>query len=108
MAVMIVDDNLLAAITDAAERCLRFDQIGIDLGLSPGEWRALVRSDPDVVALAITLGRARAQAKNGADLLTCIRYGKTEAALYALRAFHGWNSPRIGRPRSKPPDGVQS
>lgn len=93
----------LAAIADAAERCLRFAEIGGDLGLSPDEWRTLVRSDPDAVALAVTLGRARAQAKNGADLLTCVRHGKAEAALYVLRAFHSWPFPVIGRPpRSKP------
>lgn len=88
----------LAAIADAAERCLRFAEIGGDLGLSPDEWRGLVRSDPDAVALAVAQGRAQAQARNGADLLTCIRYGKTEAALYALRAFHGWPKPKRGRP----------
>lgn len=99
----------LAAIAVAAEDCLRFGEIGGALGLTPDEWRALVRSDPDAVALAVTLGRARAQAKNGADLLTCVRHGKAEAALYVLRAFHGWPSPVRGRPpRSKPPEGVQS
>ena len=103
MAVMIVDDNLLAAITDAAERCLRFDEIGGGLGLSATEWRELIRTAPDAVALAVAQGRARALAKNGADLLTCSRHGKVEAALFILRRDHSWPSPAIGRPpRPKP------
>ena len=109
MAVMIVDDSLLAAIAVAAEGCLPFEEIGGGLGLSATEWRELIRTAPDAVALAVAQGRARALAKNGADLLTCIRNGKSEAALYALRAFHGWDPPRIGRPpRSKTPEGVRS
>ncbi len=93
----------LAAITAAAERCLRFDEIGGDLGLSPGEWRALVRENHEAVALAILTGRTAALAKNGADLLRCVRNGKAAAALHVLRAFHGWPSPVRGRPRRSVP-----
>jgi hypothetical protein len=103
VAVMIVDDSLLAAIAVAAEGCLRFDEIGGGLGLSATEWRELIRTAPDAVALAVAQGRAQAQAKNGADLLTCSRHGKVEAALFILRRDHSWPSPAIGRPpRPKP------
>jgi hypothetical protein len=93
-----ITPDLAGKITDAAEQCLPFDGIGAAIGLSPDVWLAVVRAEPDEVALAISLGRAKAQAKNGTDLLTCVNHGKTDAALYALRAFHGWPAPKRGRP----------
>jgi hypothetical protein len=89
----------LAAITAAAQRCLRFDEIGGALGLTLDEWRALVRSDPDAVALAIAQGRTVALAVNAQALQRCVRHGKAEAALFILRRDHGWPARGPGRPR---------
>ncbi len=89
----------LAAIANAAERCLRFDEIGGDLGLSPDEWRALVCSDPDAVALAVARGRTAALVANAQALQQCVRHGNADAALFILRRDHGWPARSPGRPR---------
>ncbi len=89
----------LAAITAAAKRCLRFDEIGGDLGLSPDEWRTLVRENPDEISLAIAKGRTAAFVANAEALRQCVRHGKAEAALYLLKRDHGWPARGPGRPR---------
>jgi hypothetical protein len=88
----------LAAISDAAERCLRFDEIGGALGLAPDEWRALVRSDPAAVALAVARGRTAALVENAQALRRCVRFGSADAALFILQRDHGWPKPKRGRP----------
>lgn len=94
-----ISPALLEAIADAAERCLRFDQIGTDLGLSPDEWRTLVRQNHEAVRLAITKGRTAAVVSNALDLQQCVRFGSADAALFILQRDHGWPKPKRGRPR---------
>jgi hypothetical protein len=95
----MITTEVLAAITAAAERCLRFDEIGGDLSLTLDEWHALVRSDPNAVALAIAQGRTAALAANAQALQQCVRHGKADAALFILRRDHGWPARGPGRPR---------
>jgi hypothetical protein len=89
----------LAAIADAAEKCLPYDRMGGALGLSPDEWRALVCENPEAVRLAIAKGRTAAFVANAEALQICGRHGKAEAALFILQRDHGWGAkPRRGRP----------
>ncbi len=92
----------LAAIANAAERCLRFEEIGGDLGLTLDEWRALVRENPEAVRLAIAKGRTAAFVANAEALRQCVRFGSADAALFILQRDHGWRPMQKrgpGRPR---------
>ena len=80
----------LPAITDAAERCIPFAQIGAAIGLSHSKWQELVLSNPEAVALAVEKGRLRARINNGEALLRCAELGKVAAAVTYLKRYGGW------------------
>ena len=93
----MVSQDLLAAITAAAARCLPIGQIGDAVG--GDAWEAAVREDPEAVQLAVLHGRVQAQLKTAAALEQCSDMGKAAAALFILRSNHGWPRPKRGRPR---------
>jgi hypothetical protein len=93
----MVSQDLLAAITAAAARCLPIGQIGHVVG--GDAWEAAVRGNPEAVRLAVLAGRVQVQLKTAAALEECSAMGKTAASLFILQSNHGWPKPKIGRPR---------
>lgn len=88
--------DLLNAITTAAAELTPAAEIGSAIGLSDDEWRELARQHREPVQLSIAKGRTQAQIKASEALIACAKFGKIEAALYALKHYHGWG----GKPTS--------
>ena len=93
----MVNQELLAAITTAAARCLPIGKIGHAVG--GDAWRAALRENPEAVRLAVLTGRVQVQLKTAAALEECSAMGKATASLFILQSNHGWPKPKIGRPR---------
>lgn len=93
----------LAAITDAAARCVPIGGIAAAAGLSKAEWKAALRDEHEAVRLAVLRGRLLAFMENAESLGLCSsRYGKAAVALFILQKDHSWPSRGRGRPRSTP------
>lgn len=84
--------DTLTAITAAAAAAVPAKEIGPRIGMTPAEWRSLLRGpDREAVKLAIATGRAQAQLRVNVRLIECSRLGNTEATLYILRYWHNWD-----------------
>jgi len=81
----------LTAITSAAAAGVPFKDIAARIGLATTAWERLLVNHRQEVALAVAIGRTQAQIRVNARLDSCSRHGKTEAILYILKHWHGWN-----------------
>lgn len=80
----------LVKIEAAAAAAMRLSEVGVELGLTDAEWRALVRHNREAVALAVARGRVLAQLRINARLIECSRRGNTDATIWILREWFGW------------------
>ena len=96
---MKLTPSTLAAITEAAARCVAIGLIPAEVGMSAGAWQAAVRDDLESVRLAVLRGRLQAKVANAEALKRCAAMGKTAVSLFVLQRDHNWPKPKIGRPR---------
>ena len=88
---MHLDVAPLAAIADAAAAGVPAKDIAARIGLTKKAWDDLLASQREGVALALALGRTRAQIRVNARLVACSNFGKLDATLYILQHWHGWD-----------------
>jgi hypothetical protein len=90
--------EIINKIATAAAGMVPIGEIAATCGLSPSEWKALLRDDLEVVRNAVLAGRIAAHQNVSERLKLASQYGKTDAILSLLQRDHGWARPKRGRP----------